>query len=43
MIEMNNIQYIGSTLKKEITSDVEIKKILAILTGHYYMAKVKKM
>ena len=35
-----NFQYIGSTLNEMFTSDVEIKKILAIATGH--LAKLNK-
>ena len=42
MIEMNNFQYISSTLNGDITtSDVDVKKILAIATGH--LPKLNKL
>ena len=33
-VVMNIFQYIGSTLDEDITSDADIKKILAIAIGH---------
>ena len=35
-VVMNNFQYIGSTLNEDITSDADIKKRLAIATGHLF-------